>query len=94
MKRKEFIRIVTGAMEMIENEDDEFSCCALSDLQASNTVRRDYGQVFGNDLRSYYAIPIGFGFAPCELDKRKQARLNALAMYLAQSLVFNTYKDL
>lgn len=94
MERKEFIRIVTGAMEMVENKEDEFSCCALSDLQASNTVRIDYNQVFGNEVRSRYIIPIGFGFAPCEVEKRKQARLNALAMYLAQSLAFKTYKDL
>ena len=96
MKRKEFIRIVTGAMEMIENEEERYSCNALSRLQKheSVTVKRDYAQVFGIEYSSYYDIPIGFGITSNNEKKRKQARLNALAMYLAQSLAFKTYKDL
>lgn len=94
MKRKEFIRIVTGAMEVLENEDDEFSCCALLDLQSSGTVTRDYNKVFGKKYPNCYNIPLGFGITPRKTEKIKQVRLNALAMYLAQSLAFKTYKDL
>ena len=96
MKRKEFIRIVTGAMEMIENGEEVFSCNVLSRLQkdGTDTVKGAYTQVFGNEYSSYYDIPTGFGVTSNNMKKRKQVRLNALAMYLAQSLAFKTYKDL
>ena len=96
MKRKEFIRIVTSVIEMIENEEERFSCNALSNLQidGSDTVKRDYAQVFGDDYLGLYEIPVGFGISYFHKEIRKQVRLNALAMYLAQSLAFKTYKEL
>lgn len=96
MKRKEFIRIVAGAMEMIENEETKYSCNALLRLQkdGSDTVKRDYSYVFGDDRLIFYSIWVGFGISSRHEEERKQARLNALAMYLAQSLAFKTYKEL
>ena len=96
MKRKEFIRIVTGAMEMIENEETTYSCNALSYSQEdeTDTVKRDYSHVFGDDCLIFYCIQVGFGISSFHKEERKQARLNALAMYLAQSLAFKTYEDL
>lgn len=95
MKKKEFVRIVTGAMEMIENQEDVYSCNALSYLQKdTDTVKRDYSQVFGDDCLIFYCIQLGFGISCSHREERKQVRLNALAMYLAQSLAFKTYKGL
>lgn len=100
MKRKEFIRIITAAMEEVE-EYNGYTCGLIEKnfykekdwyQMPSSKIKKDYSYVFGvKNLHGYY-IPINFEVY--EYKKRKQVRLNALAMYLAQSLAFKTYKDL
>lgn len=96
MKRKEFIKIVTDAMEMIETGNERYSCNAIFHAQKGNakTVECDYVEVFGDRDDLGYCIRIGFGICMYYTEKIEQARLNALAMYLAQSLAFKTYKEL
>jgi len=96
MKRKDFIKIVTDAMEMIETGNERYSCNAIFHAQKGNakTVECDYVEVFGDRSQFGYSIRIGFGISIYNDEERKQARLNALAMYLAQSLTFKTYKEL
>ena len=96
MKRKEFIKIVIEAMEMIENNKEEFSCNAVffSQKGKDKTVEFDYRKVFGDRGFGTYNIKAGFGIPSFDTETKKQVRLNALSMYLAQSLAFGTYKEL
>lgn len=105
MKRKEFIKIVESVMKSVQNNHPESYTCLLLDKEfyaqkrkdwmknPQSRIVKDYNKVFGDiDCNVGYKIPVGFGEA--SLNFVKQVRLNALSMYLAQSLAFGTYKEL
>lgn len=93
MKRKDFIALIEGAMERIETGREKYCCFAISrsviaDDFWKNVFRREWScSVSFKD--EHYSI---FKYCPTRR-KLKQMRLNALAMYLAQSLAFKTYRE-
>lgn len=101
MKRKEFIRIITAAMDSVESGFEYGYTCNLISFyhkrcarNCNSSIRKDYIKVFKR-YKSGRKIDICFGLNSCtDSALLKQVRLNALAMYLAQSLAFKTYKDL
>lgn len=102
MKRKEFIRIVIGAMEEVEKYND-YTCNLLDKKfyncyqwidKPSSPIRKDYISVFSDSTWFNGGRYISADFGLSSPKRIKQVRLNALAMYLAQSLAFKTYKDL
>lgn len=103
MKRSEFIEIIETVMEVVEhsNHDAQTYTCVLLERMGGSRIAIDYSKIFGK-LNKFgdYNIPVGFLFTKKERIHdnsnylSKPRRLNALSMYLAQSLAFGTYKDL
>lgn len=100
MTKKEFIKKMKAAMKETAkgSKGQEFTCNILSVIDEN--IKEDYEKVYGK-LRidwykeEYYSIPIQFDVHEDSTEKeRTDVRLNALAMYMAQSLEFGTYKDL
>lgn len=98
MKRKEFIKIIHRAMDQIQNDNETFCCIAIDpyiDRRATNIAYDFWENVFRRRYSSTQSLEsehkIVYGYSTTK-SLSKTMRLNALAMYLAQSLAFKTYK--
>jgi len=97
MKKKEFEKIIYRAMDLIESNIELYACEAIFQKTPSHYfVSKDFWHNIFKDCpdSTTFGGQYKLVFGKYANDKElKEIRLNALAMYLAQSLAFETYKD-